>query len=198
MTSSPDAADTRTMRERMLAGDPYIADDPEIGEAGAGALDLMGAYNATSVRQGPLRRELLERLLGSVGEGTEIRPPLHVDYGAHIRIGARCFVNFGLVALDVAAITIGDDVQIGPNVQLLTPTHPVEPEPRRQKWEAARPITIGDNVWLGGGVIVLPGVTIGDNTVVGAGSVVTRDLPADVVAVGNPARVVKSTATSAR
>jgi maltose O-acetyltransferase len=95
------------------------------------------------------------------------------------------------MALDVARITIGDDVQIGPNVQLLTPTHPTAAGPRRDKWEAARPIVIGDNVWLGGGVIVLPGVTIGDNTVVGAGSVVVRDLPPDVVAVGNPARVVR-------
>ena len=180
------------MRERMLAGDLYLADDPEIGEQSAAALDLMAAYNATSVRQGPLRRQLLERLLGAVGEGTEIRPPLFVDFGAHLRVGARCFANFGLVALDVAPITIGDDVQIGPNVQLLTPTHPVEAEPRRQKWEAARPITIGDNVWLGGGAIVLAGVTIGENTVVGAGSVVTRDLPANVVAVGSPARVVRT------
>jgi maltose O-acetyltransferase len=151
----------------------------------------MDAYNATSVRQGPLRRALLDQLLGSVGEGTEIRPPLYVDHGSTITIGARCFANSGLVALDVARITIGDDVQFGPNVQLLTPTHPVEPEPRRQKWEAAQPITIGDNVWIGGGAIVLPGVTIGANTVVGAGAVVSRDLPADVVAVGNPARVVR-------
>jgi len=184
--------DTRSMRERMLAGDLYIADDPELAEHSSAALDLMTAYNATTVRQGPLRRQLLEQLVGSVGEGTEVRPPFFVDYGSNIRIGARCFANFGLVALDVAAITIGDDVQIGPNVQLLTPTHPVEPGPRREKWEAAEPITIGDNVWLGGGAIVLPGVTIGENTVVGAGSVVTRDLPADVVAVGNPARVIRS------
>ncbi|HEX2075101.1 MAG TPA: sugar O-acetyltransferase [Geodermatophilus sp.] len=192
MAQPLDRSDPRTMRERMLAGDLYIADDPELAEHSAAALDLMAAYNATTVRQGPLRRRLLERLLGSIGEGTEIRPPFYVDYGAQIRIGARCFANFGLVALDVAAITIGDDVQIGPNVQLLTPTHPVEPEPRREKWEAARPITIGNNVWLGGGAIVLPGVSIGDNTVVGAGSVVSRDLPADVVAVGNPARVIRS------
>jgi maltose O-acetyltransferase len=191
MSSGADADDTRSMRERMEAGDPYIADDPELAEASARALDLVDAYNATSVRQAPLRRALLEQLLGSVGEGTELRPPLYVDYGSHISIGARCFANFGLVALDVARITIGDDVQFGPNVQLLTPTHPVEPEPRRQKWEAAQSITIGDNVWIGGGAIVLPGVTIGANTVVGAGAVVTRDLPADVVAVGNPARVVK-------
>ncbi|MGW6130323.1 sugar O-acetyltransferase [Cellulomonas sp. NPDC055163] len=189
--------DTRTMRERMLAGDLYLADDPELAEANAAALDLMAAYNATTVRQGPLRRALLEQLLGAVGEGTEIRPPFLVDYGSQIRVGARCFANYGLVALDVATITIGDDVQIGPNVQLLTPTHPVEPGPRRDKWEAAKPIVIGDNVWLGGGVVVLPGVTIGENTVVGAGSVVTRDLPANVVAVGNPARVVRTIADDA-
>jgi maltose O-acetyltransferase len=94
--------------------------------------------------------------------------------------------------MDVAIITIGDDVQIGPNVQLLTPTHPVEPQPRREKWEAAKPITIGNNVWLGGGAIVLPGVNIGENTVVGAGAVVTHDLPANVVAVGNPARATRT------
>jgi maltose O-acetyltransferase len=120
-----------------------------------------------------------------------IRPPFRCDYGYQTSIGARTFANWGLIALDVAKITIGDDVQIGPNVQLLPPTHPVAAGPRRDKWEAALPITIGDNVWLGGGAIVLPGVTIGDNTVVGAGAVVTRDLPANVVAVGNPARVVR-------
>ncbi len=179
------------MRERMEAGDLYLADDLELAELSSRALDLTAAYNATSVRQGTVRRQLLEQLLGSVGEGTELRPPLFVDYGSNITVGARCFANFGLVALDVARITIGDDVQFGPNVQLLTPTHPVEPEPRRQKWEAAQPITIGDNVWIGGGAIVLPGVTIGANSVVGAGAVVTRDLPANVVAVGNPARVVR-------
>jgi maltose O-acetyltransferase len=107
------------------------------------------------------------------------------------RVGARTFVNYALVALDVASITIGDDVQIGPNVQLVTPTHPIEPEARRAKREAAEPITVGDNAWLGGGVIVLPGVKIGENTVVGAGSIVTKDLPSNVVAVGNPARVVR-------
>jgi maltose O-acetyltransferase len=190
MTSS-EAPDGRSMRERMLAGDLYLFDDPELAENNAAALDLVAAYNATTARQGPLRRRLLEQLLGSVGEDTAIRPPFYVDYGSNITIGARCFANFGLVALDVTTISIGDDVQIGPNVQLLTPTHPVEPQPRREKWEAAEPITIGDNVWLGGGVIVCPGVSIGENTVVGAGAVVTRDLAADVVAVGNPARVVR-------
>ena len=192
MTERPGAPDDRSMRERMLAGDPYIADDPDLEEMSLTAMDRMQAYNASSARAAQERRRLLEQLLGSVGAGTVIRPPFVVDFGTHITVGERCFANYGLVALDVAPISIGDDVQIGPNVQLLTPTHPVAPEPRRAKWEAAQPITIGDNVWLGGGVIVLAGVTIGENTVVGAGAVVTRDLPADVVAVGNPARVLRS------
>jgi maltose O-acetyltransferase len=179
------------MRSRMLAGDLYIADDPELDEQSSRALDLMDAYNVTSVRDGDERRRLLEELLGSIGEGTEIRPPLYVDYGSHITIGARCFANFGLVALDVAKIVVGNDVQIGPNVQLLTPTHPLEPGPRRNKLEAALPITIGDNVWIGGGAIILPGVSVGENSVIGAGAVVTRDVPGNVVAVGSPARVIR-------
>lgn len=176
----------------MLAGEPYLADDPELREASLRAMDLMEAYNATPMREAGRRRELLTELLGAIGEDTEIRPPLRVDYGTQIRIGSGSFANFGLVALDVAAITIGDDVQIGSNVQLLTPTHPLDPALRRAKWEAGQPITIGDNVWLGSGVIVLAGVTIGADTVVGAGAVVTRDLPAGVVAVGNPARVIRT------
>ncbi len=176
----------------MLAGDLYIADDPELVAGSLRARRLLDRFNRTVADAADERRRILQELLGEVGPGSEIRPPFYCDYGYHVSVGARTFVNFGMTALDVAPITIGDDVQIGPNVQLLTPTHPVEPEPRRQKWEAAQPITIGDNVWLGGGVVVLPGVTIGQNTVVGAGSVVTRDLPADVVAVGNPARVVRA------
>ncbi|MEU1981260.1 sugar O-acetyltransferase [Nocardia sp. NPDC019395] len=175
----------------MLAGDLYLADDPELRELSLRAMELMEAYNRTSARTPERRREILTELLGSVGEDIDIRPPLRVDYGNRISIGSGSFANFGLVALDVAEIVIGEDVQIGPNVQLLTPTHPLDPGPRRAKWEAAEPITIGDNVWLGGGVIVLGGVSIGENTVVGAGAVVTRDLPPNVVAVGNPARVVR-------
>ena len=179
------------MKERMLAGDLYITDAEILGDQ-ARSQDLMAAYNITTARQVELRRQLLGELVASIGEETEIRPPFYVDYGTNITIGARCFANFGLTALDVAPITIGDDVQIGPYVQLLTPTHPVEPGPRRDKWESAQPITIGDNVWLGGGVIVLAGVTIGADTVVGAGSVVTKDLPAGALAVGSPARIVRS------
>jgi len=181
-----------SQRERMLAGELYIADDPDLAADSMRALRLSKLFNDSAPDDAEHRLRLLGELLGSLGEDSEIRPPLFCDYGYQIHIGARAFVNFGLVALDVARIVIGDDVQIGPNVQLLTPTHPVEPEPRRAKWEAAVPITIGDNVWLGGGAIVCPGVSIGDNTVVGAGAVVPRDLPGNVVAVGNPARVIRT------
>lgn len=187
-----DREDVRSQRERMEAGDLYLADDPELEAMALHAARLQAHYNSTSVDEQDTRRAILEELLGGVGAGTVIRPPFSCDYGRYITIGANTFVNVGLVALDVAPISIGDDVQIGPNVQLLTPTHPIEPEPRRAKWEAAEPITVGANVWLGGGAIVLPGVTIGDDTVIGAGAVVTRDLPAGVVAVGNPARVIRS------
>ncbi|MTE22434.1 sugar O-acetyltransferase [Streptomyces sp. TRM43335] len=185
------ADDPRSNLERMLAGDFYIAEDPEIADRQHRAMRLAARYQAVYLDAPAEARSTLEELLGSAGEGIEVRPPLFVDYGSNITIGARTFVNYNLTALDVAAITIGEDCQIGPNVQLLTPTHPLEPQPRRDKLEAALPITIGDNVWLGGGVIVCPGVTIGDNSVVGAGSVVTKNIPADVVAVGAPARPVR-------
>jgi len=186
------ADDTRSMRERMLAGDLYIADDPELARDSQRAMALIEAFNQSPASDGAERRRLLTELFGAYGEGSEIRPPLYCDYGYQTRVGARTFANFGLVILDVASVTIGDDVQIGPYVQLLTAGHPVEADARRDKWEYAQPITIENNVWLGGGVIVGPGVTIGENTVVGAGSVVTRDLPANVVAVGSPARVTRA------
>ena len=185
-------SDDRTMRERMLAGDPYIADDPVLAEESQRAQRLTHEINTADPNDHDLRRALLTDLLGGFGEGSELRPPFHCDYGYQTTIGARTFVNWGLVSLDVATVTIGDDVQIGPGVQLLTATHPVEPGPRRDKWEAAQPIVIGDNVWLGGGVIVCPGVTIGADTVVGAGSVVVQDLPSGVVAVGSPAKVIRT------
>ncbi|MDH6224503.1 MULTISPECIES: sugar O-acetyltransferase [Streptomyces] len=186
------AGDPRTNLERMEAGDLYIADDPEIGRRQQRAVALAARYQAAYAEDAAAARPVLAELLGALGEEAHVRPPLYVDYGSNITIGARTFVNYNLTALDVAAVVIGEDCQIGPNVQLLTPTHPVEPGPRRDKLEAAKPITIGDNVWLGGGVIVCPGVSIGDDSVIGAGSVVTRDVPAGVVALGNPARVVRS------
>jgi maltose O-acetyltransferase len=179
------------MRDRMLAGELYLADDPELARDARRAASLTHRINTADPTDDALRRALLTELLGAFGEGSEIRPPFRCDYGYQTFVGARTFANYGLISLDVATVTIGDDVQIGPNVQLLTALHPVEPGPRRDKWEAARPITIGHNVWLGGGALILPGVTIGDDTVVGAGAVVTRDLPPGVVAVGNPARIIR-------
>ena len=181
----------RSMRERMLAGELYLCDDPELAADSRRAQQLTHRINHSDPTDGPVLRALFTELLGEYGPGAEIRPPFRCDYGYQTFIGARTFVNFGLVALDVGRITIGEDVQIATNVQLLTATHPLEPGPRREKWEAAAPITIGDNVWLGGGVIVCPGVTIGADTVVGAGAVVTGDLPSGVLAVGSPARVVR-------
>ncbi|MFI8992611.1 sugar O-acetyltransferase [Streptomyces sp. NPDC053542] len=183
-------------KDRMLAGDWYIADDPELLADTERRIELCAAFNAaaghTPGMYDPARRDaVLAQLLGSVGTDVRIRPPFHCDFGYLISIGSGTFVNFGAVFLDAGPITIGAHVQIGPNVQLLTPTHELDSERRRAGWEKALPVTIGDNVWLGGGVIVCPGVTIGENTVVGAGAVVTKDLPPGVLAVGNPARVLR-------
>jgi maltose O-acetyltransferase len=175
----------------MLAGDLYLADDPALEQERRRAALLTKEYNDSSPDEAATRLRILRELLGAFGEASEIRPPFYCDYGYQTHVGAGTFANFGLVALDVAIITIGDDVQIGPYVQLLTAMHPLEAEPRRAKWESAEPIAVADNVWLGGGAIVCPGVSIGENTVVGAGAVVTRDLPAGVVAAGVPARVIR-------
>ena len=177
--------DHRSNREKMLAGDWYIACDPDNARISRRAAELCQDL-ATS----PQPEAILQELLGSCGSNVTLKPPLYVDYGENIHIGSHVFANFGLTALDVAEIHIGDHTQIGPHVQLLTPIHPLDSAQRRAGWEAARPIVIGANVWLGGG-IVCPGVTIGDNSVIGAGSVVTKDIPAHSLAVGNPARVIR-------
>jgi len=179
------------MKRRMLAGELYVADDPVLVEEQAHAQALTDRYNATPHAAPAERTAILRELLGELGDGVVIHPTFRCDYGTNIRIGAGTFINFDAVMLDVVPITIGASCQVGPRIQLLTATHPIDPVARRAGWEAAEPITIGDNVWLGGGAIVGPGVTIGDDTVVGAGAVVVRDLPAGVVAVGNPARVLR-------
>jgi len=188
-------ADERSMRERMLAGDPYLFDASLVEDTRRCRM-LLQTINTAVLDEDDERDAALRELLGSFGPGSNIRPPFRCEYGYQIHVGAGVFANFGLVCLDVARITIGDHTQIGPGVQLLTPTHPLEPGRRRQGWESAEPITIGANVWLGGAVVVCPGVTIGDDAVVGAGSVVTRDLPAGVLAVGSPARVVRPLSAS--
>jgi maltose O-acetyltransferase len=184
--------DPRSNHERMLAGDLYISDDPDIFARQQRAIRLAGAYASAYLDNMEAARSLIRDLIGCLAEDAHIRPPIYVDYGSNITVGEGTFINYNLTALDVASISIGKHCQIGPNVQLLTPTHPIEAQPRRDKLEAAKPIVIRDNVWLGGGVIVLPGVTIGENTVVGAGAVVSRDLPPNVVATGIPAKVIKT------
>jgi maltose O-acetyltransferase len=182
------------MKRRMLAGELYRASDPELTAELERCADLVQQYNATGPAEAERRLQLLRRLLGGIGEGTVIRPPVYFDYGYQTTIGARTFINFGAVILDVGRVSIGDDVQMGPNVQLLTAAHPLDPETRRAGWESQKPISIGDGVWLGGGVIVCPGVSIGQDSVIGAGAVVTRDVPARVLAAGNPCRVIRALA----
>ena len=190
--STAAAISVRTMKERMLRGELYKADAAALQADHARAQELLERYNATRHTEQDERDRLLRELLGEVAEGVVVKPPFRCDYGSQISIGAGTFVNYGCVILDVVPVRIGAYCQLATNVQLLAATHPVEPKPRREGWEYGEPITIGDNVWLGGGAIVCPGVTIGDDTVVGAGAVVTRDLPARVVAVGNPARVLRT------
>jgi maltose O-acetyltransferase len=178
-------------RERMLRGDLYQAWDPELVAGRDRCATLLHRLNGIDNRDRIPRLEILRELLGSIGDESTILSPLHCDYGEQISFGTRGFVNAGATILDCARVTIGDHVQIGPSVQLLTATHPVDAAERASGLEYALPIVIGSWVWLGGGVIIGPGVTVGERTVVGAGAVVVRDLPADVVAVGNPARVIR-------
>src|SRR5258708_14142495 len=159
------------MRERMLRGELYLAGDPRVADEVALAQGLVERYNATTHAEQELRNELLRELLGEVGDGVVVKPTFRCDYGIHISIDAGTFVNYDCILLDVNPIRIGAACQLATRVQLLTATHPVDPAPRRIGWESGAPIVIGDNVWLGAGAIVLPGVTIGDDTVVGAGAV---------------------------
>ena len=176
--------------ERMAAGDWYISDEAVL-ELQRERQTLMERYNASPVSDSRARRELLLELFGEIGAEVEVRAPVYVDYGSNVRIGNGVFLNYGCQLADVAPITIGDFCQVGPNVQLLTPVHPLDPQRRQDRWERAAPVTIGSNVWIGAGAIVCPGVTVGDSAVIGAGAVVTRDVPPGVLAVGNPARVVR-------
>jgi maltose O-acetyltransferase len=173
-------------RERMLAGELYDASDPELLAARAQARALLARYNAA---RDPA---ILSTLLGRVHEDTIVEPPFYCDYGSNIAVGERFYANAGCVFLDCAAIEIGDHVLLGPGVHLYTATHPVETSLRRRGLELAKPITIGNDVWLGGGTIVLPGITIGERAIVGAGSVVTRNVPGDTTVAGNPARSTRA------
>ncbi|AOW94029.1 maltose acetyltransferase [Rhodococcus sp. WMMA185] len=176
----------------MLRGDSYQDNDADLVADRKACQRLLDRFNATLAEEDDVRRALLDKLLGSLGERSWIMPRFQCDYGQYIRIGANSFLNYDAILMDCAPITIGDDVSIGPRAQLLTALHPMaDHQARRQRWETAAPITIGNNVWMGGGVTVCPGVTIGDNTVIGAGSVVTKNVPAHVFAAGNPCRIIK-------
>ncbi|MGM9509374.1 sugar O-acetyltransferase [Larkinella sp. GY13] len=179
-------------REKMLAGEWYWANDPELLAMRARARELFMQYNQTLNSEQPLREEILGILLGSFGKNPDIQPPFYCDYGAYIHLGDTVFINYNCTILDYCPVTIGNNVLIGPNVSLYAASHPLLASHRIQKGsDIAKPITIGHNVWLAGNVVVCPGVTIGDNTTIGAGSIVTRDIPANVFAAGNPCRVIR-------
>ncbi len=183
---------SKTEREKMLANEPYLAHDPELTAMTAIAQTLLHDFNTSLPSDRATRQNLMPQLLGKVGEDCTIMPPFFCDYGRHIFLGDRVFINYDCVILDCNTVHIGNNVLIAPKVQIYTAYHPTDPALRLTGVELAAPIAIGNNVWIGGGAIVCPGVTIGDNVAIGAGSVVTKDIPANVVAVGNPCRVIKT------
>ncbi|WP_111495616.1 sugar O-acetyltransferase [Marinobacter bohaiensis] len=186
MTKSP------TEKQKMLAGELYSAKDPELMADQRRARLLTRALNASSPDQQAERTRLIGELIGSAGEGVWIEPPFYCDYGSHITLGRDVFFNFNCVVLDVCPVTIGNHVLFGPAVQIYTATHPLSAAERRTGLESGKPVAIDDDVWVGGGAIICPGVSIGARSVIGAGSVVTGDIPADVFAAGNPCRVIRS------
>lgn len=180
-----------TEKEKMLSGEVYYACDAELIEELNAVKDLCWEYNQirpTLIRE---RNQKLQQILGKSDDDTFINQPFYCDYGKHIRVGKRFFANFNLTVLDEAYVTIGDDCFIGPSVNIYTACHSTDPVERNTRNEWAKPVIIGNNVWIGGNATILPGVTIGDNVTIGAGSVVVNDVPSNTVAVGNPAKVVK-------
>lgn len=189
----PDPTDPRTEYEKLLAGDWYRYRL----SAELGALTAHG--HEASRRIAEVYREdpeagvaLLRETVGAFGDGADFRPPFYVEYGTHLSVGARTFINTGFMVIGGGRVTLGEDVLVGPDARFYTSNHPTDPALRRAGWERALPITVGDNVWFGGSVVVCPGVTIGADSVVAAGAVVTRDVPAGVVVGGNPARVIRA------
>lgn len=180
----------RSEWEKMVAGEAYDPLDQALVAARERARDLCWDLNATREAEQERRRALLRELLGAGGESVTIQPPFYCDYGSNIRLGERVYFNFNCIVLDVAPVTVGHHTLFGPSVQIYTATHPMDSRLRRLH-ESAKPIAIGDDVWVGGGAIICPGVTIGSRTVIGAGSVVTRDVPSGVFAAGNPCRVIR-------
>ena len=179
-------------RDKLHTGDLYLPNDPEVLEEQLGYMELLYEYNQTRPREQERRQALLRELLAEVGEGCWIEPPFHANWGGHhVHFGRMVYANYGLTMVDDTHIYVGDCTMFGPNVVVATAGHPILPELREQQYQYNMPVRIGRNCWIGAGAIILPGITIGDNVVVGAGSVVTRDLPDSVVAVGNPCRVLR-------
>lgn len=183
-----------TEKEKMLAGLVYDANNPELLEELNHCKDMIWEYNNLRPSQRQERLQLLKNLLGACDDEVFINQPFYCDYGKNIRVGKRFFANFHWTVLDGGNVTIGDDVFIGPNVSIYTACHSTDPVERNTRQEWAKPVTIGNNCWIGGSVTILPGVTIGDNCTIGAGSVVTHDIPANSIAVGNPCKVIKTIA----
>lgn len=180
-----------TQKERMVSGLLYCADLDGLPEEREECRRKLYALNMIRPEERDRIPELVKGLFGKTGKELWLEPPFHCDYGYNIEVGEQFYANFNLTILDVAKVHIGDNCFIAPNVAIYTAGHPIHPEARNSMYEYGIPITIGDNVWLGGNVVILPGVTIGDNAVIGAGSVVTKDIPASVIAAGNPCRVIR-------
>ncbi len=182
----------KTQRERMLAEELYMAHDPELGALNRKNRRLLHEYNYHTLERRERRNEILRELLGGCGEHVYFEPPFHCDYGCHITVGENFYANFDCTILDVASVTIGANVMFGPKVGIYTAGHPIDAAVRNSGVEFGKSVVIGDNVWVGAQTVINPGVTIGDNVVIGSGSVVTKDIPANVVAVGNPCRVLRA------
>jgi len=185
-----------TEYQKMISGELYYAMDPELARMREQTRALLDEINRSlqDIRSGE-KHELCQKLFAGIGPDTWIQPPFFCDYGVNITLGKNVFINFNCVFLDVAKITIGDFVQIGPNVQIYTATHPLGSPERRAGQEYGKPITIQDDVWIGGGAIICPGVTIGEKSIIGAGSVITKDVPSGVIVVGNPGKVLTTLKT---
>ncbi|PVH26729.1 sugar O-acetyltransferase [Sphingobacterium corticibacter] len=182
----------KTAKEKMIAGEPYRADGRELFDERQKAKEVLMEYNNLAPACIKDRARIIKNLFGKTGKAFWIEPPFRCDYGYNIEIGENFYANFNLTILDCALVAIGDNVMFGPNVSLFTAGHPIHAEPRVAGWEYALPIHIGDNCWIGGNTVINAGITIGENTVIGSGSVVTKSIPANVVAVGNPCRVIKT------
>ncbi len=180
-----------TEKEKMLAGELYQSGGEELTEERTRVRKLIKRFNDSEPDALQEREQLLQEIIGKQGSNLWIEPPFYCDYGYNIEVGDNVFFNFNCVILDVVKVTFGDRVFVAPNVQFYPATHPLEAKPRGEMWEYGKPISIGDDVWIGGSAIICPGVTIGDRAVIAAGAVVTKDVPDDVVVGGNPARIIK-------